>query len=76
MGLIWAPHFNELVSAQATLDDQLIIWSFPAFEQLATLPGHQDRPLYMTISPDGQVIVTGSPDENLKVMFQFLLLTV
>ena len=33
----------------------------------ATLVGHTYRPLFMALSPDGQTVVTGAGDENLRV---------
>jgi len=35
-------------------------------QQLASLPGHQMRVLYLALSPDGQTIVTGAGDETLR----------
>ena len=35
-------------------------------EQLAVLKGHSFRVLYLSVSPDGQNIVTGAGDETLR----------
>jgi cell division cycle 20-like protein 1 (cofactor of APC complex) len=34
--------------------------------KVATLTGHTYRVLYLSISPDGQTVVTGSGDETLR----------
>ncbi|CAN4118108.1 unnamed protein product [Withania somnifera] len=34
--------------------------------KLATLTGHTYRVLYLAMSPDGQMIVTGAGDETLR----------
>lgn len=38
----------------------------PNCERLSTLSGHSYRVLYMSLSPDGENIVTGSGDETLR----------
>lgn len=38
----------------------------PNVERIATLSGHSFRVLYLSLSPDGENIVTGSGDETLR----------
>ena len=35
-------------------------------EKIATLTGHTYRVLFLSISPDGETIVTGAGDETLR----------
>ena len=35
-------------------------------KQVASLPGHTCRVLYLAMSPDGQTVVTGAGDETLR----------
>lgn len=35
-------------------------------KKLATLTGHTFRVLYLSVSPDGQTLVTGAGDETLR----------
>lgn len=35
-------------------------------KKLATLTGHTYRVLYLSVSPDGQTLVTGAGDETLR----------
>jgi cell division cycle 20-like protein 1 (cofactor of APC complex) len=43
-----------------------MIWKYPQMTQVAQLTGHTYRVLYLSLSPDGQTIVTGSGDETLR----------
>jgi cell division cycle protein 20 (cofactor of APC complex) len=64
--LLWSTHYQELLSAQHSIDDQLIFWSYPNMDRIATLKAHTSRPLFLALSPDGQTVATASADENLK----------
>ena len=45
---------------------QVVVWTYPSMQQLATLTGHTSRVLYLAVSPDGQTVVTGAGDETLR----------
>ncbi|MCO5612740.1 hypothetical protein L7F22_067009 [Adiantum nelumboides] len=64
--LVWSKNVNELVSTHGYSQNQIIVWRYPAMSKLATLTGHTFRVLYLAISPDGQIIVTGAGDETLR----------
>ncbi|GBB84999.1 hypothetical protein RclHR1_11590003 [Rhizophagus clarus] len=64
--LAWSRHSNELVSTHGYSQNQVILWQYPTMEQLAVLRGHTYRVLYLSVSPDGQNIVTGAGDETLR----------
>ncbi|GFS33275.1 FIZZY-related 2 [Actinidia rufa] len=64
--LVWSKNVNELVSTHGYSQNQIIVWRYPTMSKLATLTGHTYRVLYLAISPDGQTIVTGAGDENLR----------
>ena len=42
------------------------MWKYPSMQKVATLTGHTYRVLYLSMSPDGQNIVTGAGDETLR----------
>ncbi|KAG9538535.1 hypothetical protein KCU71_g17379, partial [Aureobasidium melanogenum] len=42
------------------------IWKYPSMSQVVSLTGHTYRVLYLSMSPDGSVIVTGAGDETLR----------
>ncbi|PRP72797.1 hypothetical protein PROFUN_07697 [Planoprotostelium fungivorum] len=64
--LEWSKNVNELVSTHGYSQNQIIVWSYPQLTQIATLTGHKMRVLYLSISPDGQTVVTGAGDQTLR----------
>lgn len=64
--LIWSKNSNELVSTHGYSKNQIIVWKYPAMQQIAQLTGHTYRVLYLSLSPDGETIVTGAGDETLR----------
>lgn len=64
--MIWSPHSPELVTGHGFSEHQCIRWRYPKMEQTGIMTGHDQRVLYMSLSPDGTTIVTGSPDETLR----------
>ena len=64
--LAWSRNSNELVSTHGYSQNQIIVWKYPNMRQVASLTGHTFRVLYLAMSPDGQVIVTGAGDETLR----------
>lgn len=69
--LAWSKNVNELVSTHGYSQNQIIIWRYPTMSKLATLTGHTMRVLFLSISPDGQTIVTGAGDETLRFWSAF-----
>jgi cell division cycle 20-like protein 1 (cofactor of APC complex) len=57
---------NELVSTHGYSKNQISIWKYPSMKKVRTLMGHSYRVLYLSMSPDGETIVTGSGDETLR----------
>ena len=64
--LAWSKNVNELVSTHGYSQNQICVWRYPAMAKLATLTGHTMRVLFLSVSPDGQTIVTGAGDETLR----------
>ncbi|KAF9310464.1 substrate-specific activator of APC-dependent proteolysis [Podila horticola] len=64
--LVWSKTTNELVSTHGYSQNQVFVWKYPSMEQIAVLKGHTYRVLYLSLSPDGQTIVTGAGDETLR----------
>lgn len=65
--LAWSENVNELVSTHGYSQNQIVVWSYPTMNQIATLTGHSMRVLYLAVSPDGQTIITGAGDETLRM---------
>jgi cell division cycle 20-like protein 1, cofactor of APC complex len=64
--LAWSRNSNEIVSTHGYSQNQIIVWKYPSMRQVVSLTGHTYRVLYLAMSPDGQVIVTGAGDETLR----------
>lgn len=64
--LIWSKNSNEIVSSHGFSRNQIIVWKYPSMQQIAQLTGHTYRVLYLSLSPDGETIVTGAGDETLR----------
>lgn len=64
--LSWSKNSNELVSTHGYSRNQIVIWKYNNMQQVASLTGHTYRVLYLSMSPDGQTIVTGAGDETLR----------
>ncbi|KAJ3411245.1 ubiquitin-protein transferase activating protein [Chytridiales sp. JEL 0842] len=64
--IIWSREYKELVTSHGFPDNQLTIWGYPSLARIVDLPGHDSRILCASMSPDGQTVVTGASDENLK----------
>lgn len=64
--LAWSKNSNELVSTHGYSKHQIVIWKYGTMQQVASLTGHTYRVLYLSMSPDGQTIVTGAGDETLR----------
>lgn len=67
--LAWSKNVNEVVSTHGYSQNQVVVWSCQNQASLfpvATLLGHTTRVLYLSMSPDGDSIVTGAGDETLR----------
>lgn len=64
--LAWSKNSNEIVSTHGYSQNQIVVWKYPSLQQVVSLTGHTYRVLYLAMSPDGSVIVTGAGDETLR----------
>jgi len=64
--LMFSRNANELVSTHGYSLNQIIVWKYPQMTKITTLTGHTYRVLYLSMSPDGESIVTGAGDETLR----------
>lgn len=69
--LMFSRNSKELVSTHGYSLNQIVVWNTPSFAKVATLTGHSLRVLYLSMSPDGQTIVTGAGDETLRFWHVF-----
>lgn len=66
--LIFSKNSNEFVSTHGFSNNQVVVWKYPELSKVSVLEGHTSRVLYLTLSPDGETIVTGAgaSDETLR----------
>lgn len=65
-GLVWSRTHKELVSSHGYSQNQLAVWKYPTMAKVGEMHGHTSRVLFMSLSPDGQTIVSGAGDERLR----------
>lgn len=64
--IVWSPHERELVTSHGFSQNQLTMWKYPTLARMAELKGHTSRVLHMSLSPDGQTVVSAAADETLR----------
>jgi cell division cycle 20-like protein 1 (cofactor of APC complex) len=64
--LMFSKTTNELVSTHGYSLNQIILWKYPSLTKIATLIGHTYRVLFLSMSPNGESIITGAGDETLR----------
>mmetsp|Transcript_7506 Transcript_7506/g.18969 ORF Transcript_7506/g.18969 Transcript_7506/m.18969 type:complete len:540 (+) Transcript_7506:143-1762(+) len=64
--LAWSRNVDEIVSTHGYSGNEIVLWRYPSMTRVATLTGHTARTLYLAVSADGQVIITGAGDETLR----------
>lgn len=64
--MIWGINRNELVTTHGYSSNHVGIWRLNPLKCIAKLTGHHSRVVYLTMSPDGESVVTGSGDETLR----------
>ena len=64
--LVFSKTSPEIVSTHGYSLNQVVLWKYPTMQNLQTMVGHTSRVLYLSLSPDGQSIVTGAGDETLR----------
>jgi len=65
-GLVWSRTHRELVSSHGYSQNQLALWKYPTMVKLGEMHGHTSRVLFMSLSPDGETVVSGAGDERLR----------
>ena len=64
--LLFSQLTSEIVSTHGYSQHAINIWKYPSMQQVVSLTGHTYRVLYLSMSPDGAIIVTGAGDETLR----------
>jgi len=64
--LLWNKKEREIISSHGFNKNQITIWNYQRMKKVCELKGHMNRVLYLTMSPDENVICSGSGDETLR----------
>ena len=64
--ILWNKYEKEIISSHGNNKNPIYVWSYPKMNRITELTGHLNRVLYMTMSPDGCTLVSGSSDETLR----------
>ena len=64
--ILWNKYEKEIITSHGKNKNPIYIWSYPKMNKITELTGHLSRALYMSMSPDGCTIVSGSSDETLR----------
>jgi len=65
--ILWSKDYRELISAHGYPKFQLAIWKYPEMALITELEGHSARILHMVMSPCGQMVMSASADESLRL---------
>lgn len=63
---------QEFVSTHGYSKNYILVWDAEKMNVKATLKGHKDRVIYMSVGPDSRNIVTGAGDETIRFWNVFL----
>ncbi|XP_012734427.3 cell division cycle protein 20 homolog [Fundulus heteroclitus] len=69
--LVFAPNYNELVSAHGYAHNNVVIWKYPSLTKVAELNGHESRVLNLILSPDNSTVATVAGDETIRLWKSF-----
>jgi cell division cycle 20-like protein 1 (cofactor of APC complex) len=71
-GLLWSKNVNEIISTHGYGSlFEVGLWKCPSMTKIACLPGHSRRVLFLSVSPDGCRIATGSGDSTVRIWDAF-----
>jgi len=65
--LMFSKNTDEIVSTHGYSQNEIAVWKNPSLDKVASFSAHTARVLYLSMSPNGQQIVTGAGDESLKL---------
>jgi len=64
--LTFSKNTQEFITTHGYSDNLIVVWSYPKMEVVTSLKGHKERVIYLSMSPDGEKIVTGAGDETVR----------
>jgi cell division cycle 20-like protein 1 (cofactor of APC complex) len=70
--IAFSKNSHEFVTTHGYSDNLILIWDSDKMDVKATLKGHKDRVIYLSLGPDSQKIVTGAGDETIRFWDVFI----
>ena len=64
--IMFSKHENELISSHGFSTNEVSVWRGSKLKKIKSLMGHTQRVLYLAMSPDGNLVVSGAGDETLR----------
>ena len=64
--IIFSKYDDEVITSHGFSNNEICAWKLKGLKKTHTLPGHTSRVLYLSMSPNGEYIVTGAGDETLR----------
>lgn len=64
--MVFSQENKELITGHGFYRNEIIVWKYPDICIKNTGSGHEDRVLYLSLSPDGQEVVSGGADSTLR----------
>ena len=64
--MTFSKNTQEFITTHGYSDNLIVVWSYPKMEVVTSLKGHKERVIYLSMSPDGEKIVTGAGDETVR----------
>lgn len=70
--IAFSKNSHEFVTTHGYSDNLILLWDSDKMDVKATLKGHKDRVIYLSVGPDQQKIVTGAGDETIRFWDVFI----
>lgn len=64
--MVFSKTHDEVITAHGFSSKEINVWQVKGLNKIASLRGHQNRVLYLSMNPEGNVIVSGAGDETLR----------
>lgn len=64
--IAFSKNSHEFVSSHGYSENLILVWDSDTMEVKASLKGHKDRVIYLSVGADGEKIVTGAGDETIR----------
>lgn len=69
--LLFSKNTKEIITGHGYMKHEISIWNYPDFQHRRSFRAHDDRVLYMALSPDCRDVVTGAGDKTLRFWHLF-----